>query len=175
MLFVGLAVAYFCITLLSPVWARPTSRVPDHCGPRNCSGHGICQTFFNSSSRREEKKCKCSDGFIGDHCQMEGILSRRCYSRVDESNQKNQIPGIEGCPDGQFCMPDNFYCLYYDCPNSIGWCLKIPTISVNAVSSQMTTSENVPSTDTEKTYNEELFGTGKIPDDEEDERSADDD
>uniref|UniRef100_A0A914WM05 Uncharacterized protein n=1 Tax=Plectus sambesii TaxID=2011161 RepID=A0A914WM05_9BILA len=61
---------------------------------------------------------------IGDsHHNNPLHLSYRCYMRPSNSREKNQIYGIKGCVDGQVCVPDNFYCFFYACPSSIGWCV----------------------------------------------------
>lgn len=54
----------------------------------------------------------------------ETMLSHRCYLRPGAVHEENQIAGIMGCKDGQYCVPDNFWCHFYGCENSIGWCIK---------------------------------------------------
>uniref|UniRef100_A0A914XCC5 EGF-like domain-containing protein n=1 Tax=Plectus sambesii TaxID=2011161 RepID=A0A914XCC5_9BILA len=174
MLFAELSVACIFISLLSPAWTMSHVHDPIHCGTKHCNGNGICEKPKHLSSQMDVK-CKCIEGFVGEHCQIETVISRRCYSRLDETDEKNQIPGIGECPDGQWCLPDNFYCHFYDCPNSIGWCIQMARISVNSASDQLTASNNVLSNRLEQTYNEELFGKDQVPDFKEAERDADED
>uniref|UniRef100_A0A914VYX3 EGF-like domain-containing protein n=1 Tax=Plectus sambesii TaxID=2011161 RepID=A0A914VYX3_9BILA len=92
------------------------------CEEGSCSGHGSCKKLSRSPVR---SKCACDDGFEGRHCERrETVISHRCYMRPGNSREKNQIHGIENCVEGQMCVPDNFYCFFYACPDSIGWCVK---------------------------------------------------
>uniref|UniRef100_A0A914W7J0 EGF-like domain-containing protein n=1 Tax=Plectus sambesii TaxID=2011161 RepID=A0A914W7J0_9BILA len=138
MLFAELSVACIFISLLSPAWTMSHVHDPVHCGTKHCNGNGICEKPKHMSSQMEVK-CKCIEGFVGEHCQIETVISRRCYSRLDETDEKNQIPGIGECPDGQWCLPDNFYCHFYDCPNSIGWLGCVATALLVAIYDQSAT------------------------------------
>uniref|UniRef100_A0A914VL57 EGF-like domain-containing protein n=1 Tax=Plectus sambesii TaxID=2011161 RepID=A0A914VL57_9BILA len=129
------------------------------CEVGSCSGHGSCKELSRSPVR---SKCACDDGFEGRHCQRrETMMSHRCYLRPGNSHEKNQIYGIKGCVDGQMCVPDNFYCFLYACPNSIGWCVK-------AHGAQAPTTHRTPTSDPPMRANqtfgpEDMYNGAQVP------------
>jgi hypothetical protein len=99
--------------------------------PNICSQHGTCETTETGP------QCICQDGFRGRRCEnckssnallftlfmpivyYVTVVSKRCqmYSKQHEQ--------LRTCGADQWCMPDNFYCHFYPCKNSDGWCLPV--------------------------------------------------